>query len=183
MAESPPPPPKFILERDPMETRSPINKLLDWGTSLVSGPVDWIHEKIVLPNRGPKYYWYHRKYDRAVPIDECYVDDYACMWEADIEYKRNKLVESELLKLLSDRYENCLKWERGKHGDDNIYQCEKELKDFKQADLNFFIKYGDLTYNGNVVTAFMKQKHRMIFERRKAAQEKAAKESENASTI
>lgn len=40
------------------------------------------------------------------------------------------------------------------------------IEDAEEADLNFFIKYGELGAESDVRDAYMKQKHRMVWERR-----------------
>lgn len=141
---------------------------------LIRIPTQWFRENIIEPNKGPKYYWYHRKFKRALPIDECYRDDHTCMYEADMDYKRGLAVDRETLSILRFRRDSCHFWNATTKG--NFWPSEncQELSDtYNREELNFFIKYGDLHWRANVVDAYNKQKHRMIMERRKALREAA----------
>ncbi|XP_022670962.1 NADH dehydrogenase [ubiquinone] 1 beta subcomplex subunit 10-like [Varroa jacobsoni] len=129
-------------------------------------PVIWIRENIVEPNR-PKYYWYHRKFPRVPEIDECYEDDYPCIFEADQQFKRDFKVETEIVRILRRRLSDCIAHEQPDH----LERCAKVRTDFEEAELNWFIKYGDLGYRINARDAYYKQKHRLVFERRKREQE------------
>ncbi|KAG9510309.1 hypothetical protein GZH46_01155, partial [Fragariocoptes setiger] len=163
---------------------SPARKLLNLFISAIEGPADWVRENIVEPNRGEKYYWYHRKFPRVVPIDECYTDDYVCIYEANLEFLRNRRVETEILRILKSRVYDCIYWNKGKHGSGGVYYCQDLQDQYEKAELNYFIKYGDLSFAANVGHVFMKQKHRMIFERRKALKEQQEKAQEdNASDL
>lgn len=131
--------------------------------ALFDVPATWVREKIVLPNRGPEYNWYHRKYRRVPTIDECYTDDLMCKFEANEQYKRDREVDTKIVNLLGQRRDDCMAYEIG-----SKERCQPIIDQFKEAELNWFIKYGDLGPHTTVVAAFMKQKHRLIWERRKA---------------
>ncbi|XP_050032473.1 NADH dehydrogenase [ubiquinone] 1 beta subcomplex subunit 10 [Dermacentor andersoni] len=135
-------------------------------------PVTWLREKIVEPNRAD-YNWYHRKYRRVPTIDECYTDDLMCKFEANEQFKRDREVDGKIVNLLSRRRDDCMSYELY-----DTQKCEPIIQQYKEAELNWFIKYGDLSYHTTVVNAFMKQKHRLIAERRRAqkAQEEAQME-------
>jgi len=129
--------------------------------ALTQKPVIWFREKIVEPNR-TYYPWYHRQFRRVPEIDTCYTDDYKCFYEADMQYQRDKLVEQEVVEVLKRRKDACYAYE----GPDAREKCAPLYEDFLTAVDNYFVKYGDLSANANVKTAFIKQKHRMIWERR-----------------
>lgn len=137
---------------------------------LVRKPTHWFRENVILPNKGPKYYWYHRKFKRALPVDECYIDDQACLFEADTEFKRLRMVDKATLDLLRYRRDSCNFWNLSTknryYPSDN---CQEITDTYDREETNFFIKYGEMTFYANVVTAYNRQKHRMIMERRKAA--------------
>lgn len=44
--------------------------------------------------------------------------------------------------------------------------CAKLIEDYEEAELNWFIKYGELGWGADAADCYMKQKHRMIWERR-----------------
>ncbi|GAB6032646.1 hypothetical protein CHUAL_011524 [Chamberlinius hualienensis] len=142
---------------------------------LVDKPITWFRETIVLPNR-KSYPYYHRKFNRVPDIDQCYEDEMACVQEAQAQFKRDKKVDVEIVNILRRRKEECRVYEYPDHRE----KCAQIYEDYEQAAENYFIKYGDLGYHGNVVDAFMKQKHRLIWERRhpKNNKEKQAENSD-----
>lgn len=129
---------------------------------LLDTPVEYVREKIVVPNQ-QKYPWYHQQFRRVPTIDECYELDMVCRWEAQKQYERDRLVEEEIVSILRQRYEDCA-WYYGYHDKDKF--CKDLYDTYQDATTAWFIKYGDLGVIGGAFDAFMKQKHRMIWERR-----------------
>nr|CAG4638881.1 EOG090X0LTN [Cyclestheria hislopi] len=127
----------------------------------VDAPVTWFRESVVLPNRKDHVY-YHQKFRRVPTIDECYTDDYVCRYEAQQQFNRDKLVDNEIINIIRQRLKECVIYEKP----DYSKKCEKLKEDFEKASENYFIKYGDLGPKNDVVTAYMKQKHRLLWERR-----------------
>ena len=67
-------------ERWTGQTQNPaIHKLRQAVNTMLTGPARWFREKVVEPNQGPEYPYYHRRYRRVPTIDECYLHDYVCM--------------------------------------------------------------------------------------------------------
>lgn len=124
---------------------------------------------------------------RRVPtIDQCYTDDPVCKYEANQQFKRDKLVENEILSILRYRFEDCVLYE----APDHLTKCQDILEVYKRAEENWFCKCkwsplascesrietktkifyvladGDLGYYGDAEAAYFKQKHRMVWERR-----------------
>ncbi|KAH7943665.1 NADH dehydrogenase [ubiquinone] 1 beta subcomplex subunit 10 [Rhipicephalus sanguineus] len=145
--------------------RNGFEKTVHAVYAMFDAPVTWVREKIILPNRQerPDYVWYHRKYRRVPTIDECYTDDMMCKFEANEQYKRDREVDGKIVHLLGRRRDDCFTYELN-----DPQKCDAIVEQFREAELNWFIKYGDLSYHTTVVNAFMKQKHRLIAERRKA---------------
>ncbi|KAI1291725.1 NADH dehydrogenase [ubiquinone] 1 beta subcomplex subunit 10 [Halotydeus destructor] len=133
-------------------------------TSVFDGPVTWFRERIVEPNRKPQPY-YHQKYRRVPTIDECYTDDVACMFEADQQFKRDRKVDSAIVTILRHRLSECVFY----HGFDQSHKCKTLEDEYNDTVENWFIQYGDLSMYTSCVDAYMKQKHRMVWERRQAA--------------
>lgn len=67
---------------------------------------------------------------------------------------------------------NCKLWKK-------IFQL---IDDVEENELNFFIKYGEIGQEGDVRDAYMKQKHRMIWERRHPEIMKAREEAYEVNT-
>ncbi|XP_054711330.1 NADH dehydrogenase [ubiquinone] 1 beta subcomplex subunit 10-like [Uloborus diversus] len=143
---------------------NPFKKFCDKIIETIDGPVTWFRETVVLPNR-KHYPYYHRKFNRVPTFDECYEDDAVCIYEANEQFKRDMQVDGFILQILNDRRTECLKYE----GHDSEERCKKIFDDYDEAVLNHFIKYGDLGAFAHVKFCYMKQKHRLVYERRKAA--------------
>ncbi|XP_076763671.1 NADH dehydrogenase (ubiquinone) PDSW subunit [Xylocopa sonorina] len=136
-------------------------QLLKKVRALLDGPVDYFREKCVAPYQ-EKYPYYHRQFRRVPTIDQCYQNDIICRTEAQFQFQRDKMVDTEILSLLRQRYEDC-----GWYYDiDKEEYCGEVRQYYKDAIVAWFTKYGDQGVLDDVVHTFMKQKHRMIWERR-----------------
>lgn len=172
--------PEYLFETDykrPLSYHLIVSRFL---ADLIRKPSTWIRENVVEANRGPKYYWYHRKYPRALPIDECYIDDYPCMYEAHLEYERTRKVDRATLDILRFRRDNCWFWHASNtHEYAHPEDCNDIAETFAREETNYHMKYGDLHHHATVIHAFNKQKHRMIVERRKAEMASKAEQEES----
>jgi len=142
--------------------RNPMTRFANAVYNMIDGPVTLFREKIVTPNQ-KEYPYYHQKFRRVPTIDECYIDDPVCEWEAQQQFRRDFEVDNGILSILRQRHEHCI------HEDDNQRRSEKcnaIAEYYEQAAANWFAKYGDLGPTPKVASAFMKQKHRMVWERR-----------------
>nr|CAG4642233.1 EOG090X0LTN [Eurycercus lamellatus] len=149
---------------EPIPPRVPRNILQKFGDAIhttLDKPVTWFRETVVVPNR-PEHVYYHQKFRRVPTIDECYTDDAVCRFEAQAQFNRDKIVDAEIVSLVRQRLKECIIYE----SPDHIRKCKKLKDDFDLAAENYFIKYGDLGPYNNVLEGYMKQKHRMIWERR-----------------
>jgi len=126
----------------------------------LDAPVTWFREKIVVPNQ-KQYPWYHQTYRRVPTIDQCYTNDEVCKFEADQQFKRDKNVDNEILNILRQRFEDCVLYESP-----DEEKCRPILDTYNRAAENWFIKYGDLGGYSTAKKCYMKQKHRLIWERR-----------------
>lgn len=143
------------------EARSPLGAFAQSVNNMFDGPVTWFRETIVEPNQ-QKYAWYHQKFRRVPTIDQCYTDDVVCRFEADQQFRRDRMVDNEVVTILRQRFEDCVMYETPDH----MEKCKPVLEQYEKAAENWFIKYGDLGGYANAKSAYMKQKHRMIWERR-----------------
>lgn len=132
--------------------------------ALIDRPVTIWREKVVDPlHEKNKLHYYHRKFQRVPTIDECQVNDHVCIYEANTQYRRDKQVDSQIIHILRERMNDCMFY-YGEH--DQAKHCQKLVSDYEEAAGNWFCKYGDLGFFSDVTDAYMKQKHRMIWERR-----------------
>ncbi|XP_056643209.1 NADH dehydrogenase [ubiquinone] 1 beta subcomplex subunit 10 [Diorhabda sublineata] len=141
--------------------RNILEKFVLSVSNTLERPVVWFRETVVEPNQKHSV-WYHQKFRRVPTIDECYTDDAVCIAEANLQFKRDKLVDSDILSILRERYEDCALYE----APDHLEKCRPLFDQYQEATTNWFIKYGDLGGYGDAKAAYMKQKHRMIWERR-----------------
>jgi len=143
-----------------------------WATKVIDRVVwsvpRWLRENVVKPNQ-QDYPYYHRQYRRVPTIDECYTTDYVCIEEANSQFRRDRLVEGNILQILGGRLSDCVVH----HGDSRDRYtlpeedpCNQIKIDYNKASLNFYIKFGDMRQNAGAKDALMKQKHRMVWERR-----------------
>lgn len=92
-------------------------------------------ESVVKPNQ-KSYPWYHQKFRRVPTIDECYSDDFVCQFEADEQFKRDKMVDNDILNILRQRFEDCVLYE----APDHVEKCQPFKEYYKKAEENWFIK-------------------------------------------
>jgi len=120
---------------------NPLRPYYYFVNNLFDGPVTWIRKNFVLKFRGPEYPYYHQRFRRVPSIDQCYTDDAACVWEANEQFKRDRLVDRHILILLRNRMAQCVFYNREVNEFHNFdFLCPKEKKDLKDAELNYFIK-------------------------------------------
>jgi len=150
----------FSTMGEPPYIRNSVDKVINFLYNAVDKPATWFRETIVVPNR-PTYNYYHRKFRRVPTIDECYTDDELCIYEADEQYQRDRMVDSDILLILRQRRDDCYLYENP-----DFYKCDKLKEAYNENLHNYFIKYGEMHVKADVRHAFMKQKHRMIWERR-----------------
>jgi len=136
-------------------------RLMDRAYNFFDRPVTWFRESIVEPNR-KDYNWYHRSFRRVPTIDECYTDDYVCIYEANDQFIRDRNVDNEILCILRQRMDDCVREEYP----DYAPRCLILRDQYELAAANWFTKYGDLGADFHVKKAYMKQKHRLLWERR-----------------
>lgn len=79
-----------------------------------------------------------------------------------LQYQRDIKVENAIVAHLRDRVTFCTAY----YKDEWAKRCKKVIDDYIDTQDNYFIKYGELGCYTTVIDAYMKQKHRMIWERR-----------------
>ncbi|WAQ95708.1 NDUBA-like protein [Mya arenaria] len=111
-----------------------------------------IREKLVLPfRRAERPVYYHRKFARVPTVDQCRIDDEICKMEAGEQHKRDKMVDMCKVKILRKRLSECnWYWQENK-----FEKCSEQRDD------------GEIGRTQDVYENYMKQKHRMIWLRRR----------------
>ena len=131
-------------------------------------PISWFKEKVVDPLHAKyKPAFFHRRLSRVPEWDQCKVTDNRCMYEAGVQYRLDRAVDMNILDILMQQMQSCLSWHEYMGTDRDLSACVSLIEDVEEAELNFFIKYGEMGQSGNNAgAAYAKQKHRMIWERR-----------------
>ncbi|CAH8568718.1 unnamed protein product [Schistosoma mattheei] len=132
--------------------------------SIIDKPVSLFREQVVNRVRTP-YPYYHKRYDRVPTIDQCLTNDLACIEEANQQFHRDRLVDLNIVRILRKRKNECMRWYS--YQKEDVYQfCGPMFTEYEDAAVNYYIKYGELHWSTSVVDAFMKQKHRLLWEKR-----------------
>jgi len=148
----------------------------------VEGPVLWFRSKVESARTGEQPVWYHRQFQRVTSIEDCDVSDMTCRFEANQQFLRDWMVEAEMLGLLRQRMNDCFFYEKGTGvahmqafkvhpiidlDEGSQHVCKPLFDTYTNAAKNYFIKYGELgVMNCAAERALMKQKHRLMWERR-----------------
>ncbi|KAH3861107.1 NADH dehydrogenase [ubiquinone] 1 beta subcomplex subunit 10-like [Dreissena polymorpha] len=121
-------------------------------------------ETFVLPFRQtPRPVYYHRKFARVPTIDQCDISDEVCKYEATEQHERDKKVDMFKIKILRKRLTHC-NWYWGA----NKYEkCQTEREQYQDSAVNYHLRYGELGRTSELYEYYMKQKHRMIWLRRR----------------
>ena len=86
------------------------------------------------PAHPPKYY--HQRFNRVPTVEECYMDDVVCIFEAHEQYKRDRKVDAKIVEVLRSRWHHCMRY----HGFDQAERCEAMRQEFQDTETNWFIK-------------------------------------------
>lgn len=111
------------------------------------------------------YPYYHQDKKRVPTIDECNYEDFVCVHEANEQYLRDRKVDKYVTQLMQDKVRECYVNEGPYEG----FKICRDLEDsYHLALVNYYIKYGDIRSHSKtpVILAYMKQKHRLIWQRR-----------------
>uniref|UniRef100_A0A7E4V377 NADH dehydrogenase [ubiquinone] 1 beta subcomplex subunit 10 n=1 Tax=Panagrellus redivivus TaxID=6233 RepID=A0A7E4V377_PANRE len=139
-----------------------VHTIRYYGHRLFDAPVTWFRENVVEPLHDKyKMPYYHRQLSRVPTIDQCGVNDQACFFEANEQYRLDKMVDYHILQILRERTDRCILYNQP-----SFYKCANVIEDMEEAELNYFIKFGEMSSEADVRDVYMKQKHRLIWERR-----------------
>jgi len=141
-----------------------VDNIVKAFTYTVDAPVTWFRDKIEILQKRNRYFYYHEKYRRVPTIDQCDVNDILCIYEADMQWRRDRRVDQEITKILRKRMEDC--WAREQQS--SLQNCKEEVAVYDREARHFGTKYSEMGAFGTARRCFMKQKHRMIEERRRA---------------
>jgi len=88
----------------------------------------------VTPNR-KEYPWYHQQFRRVPTIDQCYTDDRLCIYEANEQFLRDRMIDSNILTILRYRMDDCFREEYP-----DYHKCLPFKEAYEEAAGNWFAK-------------------------------------------
>ncbi|XP_042720700.1 NADH dehydrogenase [ubiquinone] 1 beta subcomplex subunit 10 [Lagopus leucura] len=162
------PPSRTPVSESTSTLPNPVTLIQTAFNYIIDAPVTFVREWIERQQAKNKSYYYHQKFRRVPDLSECLEGDYLCFYEAEAQWRRDRLVDQQIVEIVRERLGAC----KHREGPNHFQNCAKEAKQLAQVTKAYQDRYGDLGVHGNARTCLMKQKHRMIEEMK--AQENAS---------
>ncbi|XP_071976081.1 NADH dehydrogenase [ubiquinone] 1 beta subcomplex subunit 10 [Engystomops pustulosus] len=146
----------------------PVPLVIGLFSYVVDKPVTAFHDWMERQRAKRRIHYYHREFRRVPDLTQCMEDDVLCHYEANMQWKRDHLVDQEIVKIMRQRVAAC----RTREGESADQNCAPLIKQYAEVCKAFKARYEDLGYYGGARTCLMKQKERMMEERKAAAEGK-----------
>jgi len=148
-----------VLQRDQKAFFKPFTMISVTGYYLFAKPAAMWNSIVeaVAPTKKPARF-YHQKFNRVPNIWECDRNDPVCIFEAEDQFHRDKVVEQEIIRILQERLTKCQI--QNKNIADS--KCNELFELVESASNAYHIKYGELGVKLNARTCLNKQKNRFI---------------------
>ncbi|XP_068764847.1 NADH dehydrogenase [ubiquinone] 1 beta subcomplex subunit 10 [Struthio camelus] len=159
------PPTRTPVPESSTSLPNPVHIFQNVFNYVIDRPVTFVREWIERQQAKNKFYYYHQKFRRVPDLSECMEGDYLCFFEAEAQWRRDRMVDQEIVAIVRERVGAC----QQREGPNQYQNCAKEMEQLVQVTKAYQDKYGDLGVHGNARTCLMKQKHRMMEERKAQA--------------
>ncbi|XP_066432741.1 NADH dehydrogenase [ubiquinone] 1 beta subcomplex subunit 10 [Eleutherodactylus coqui] len=157
------------LQNQEVSRLDPVPLLGYLYSQVVDRPVTALHDLMDHVRGTKRLHYYHREFSRVPDLTACLEEDHVCQYEANQQWKRDYMVDQEIMKILRDNVASCNRRE-GANAEEN---CAPVVAQYAEACKAYKSRYAELGYYSGARRCLMKQKARMMDERKKAAQEEA----------
>ncbi|XP_063790997.1 NADH dehydrogenase [ubiquinone] 1 beta subcomplex subunit 10 [Pseudophryne corroboree] len=162
----PEPPSRTPAHNSQSNPLDPVPILISVFNYVVDSPVTAFHDWMERQRANRKIYYYHQEFRRVPDLSQCLEDDHLCQFEADAQWRRDFLVDKEIINIIRDRFTAC----RAREGPSADQNCAELKEQYAQVCKGYQARYQDLGYFGTARKCLMKQKERLMQERKAAAQ-------------